>query len=355
MVISQQALINGQVIKILFLTSFSFILAVLWTPVMTHFLFKYKIGKQIRSDNNTPLFTKLHLHKSGTPTMGGLLIWMTTMVLGLFFFYLSYLFPGSYLSNLNFLTRSQTLLPLGCLVASALVGLIDDYLDVRRLGYKNRGIKFSHKLLIYAAIALVGALWFYLKLDWDIVHIPFFGSFHLGISYILFFVFVVVGTAFAVNQTDGLDGLAGGTLIAAFSAYSVLAFVTNKYDLAAFCGVISGSLLAFLWFNINPARFFMGDTGSMSLGITLALVALYTNTVFILPIIGSIFLIEAISTIVQILSKKIFGRKVFLSAPIHHHFEAKGWPETKIVMRFWIISGVTTVIGLLIFLLDKSN
>jgi len=287
--------------------------------------------------------------------MGGLLVWVTVLLFALVFYYLSDFMPWSIFHNLNFLSRSQTLLPLGCLVASALVGLADDFLDVRHLGYKKRGIKFSHKLLIYAAIALVGALWFYFKLEWDVIHVPFMGNFYVGWTYILFFIAVVVGTAFAVNQADGLDGLAGGTLLISFGAYGVISFATGKYDLAVFCGIIAGALLAFLWFNINPARFIMGDTGSIPLGVTLALVALYTNTVFILPFLGFIFVIEAVSTIIQILSKKLRGgKKVFLSAPIHHHFEAKGWSEPKIVMRFWVIAGVTATIGLIIFLLDST-
>jgi phospho-N-acetylmuramoyl-pentapeptide-transferase len=164
-----------------------------------------------------------------------------------------------------------------------------------------------------------------------------------------------VGTAFSVNQTDGLDGLAGGTLLVAFASYVMIAFATGRYDLAAFCGVIVGALTAFLWFNINPARFIMGDTGSISLGVTLAIVALYTNTAFILPFLGFIFVVEALSTIIQIFSKKFRkGKKVFLSSPIHHHFEVYGWSEPKIVMRFWLISGIVAAIGLIIFLLDKA-
>lgn len=343
------------IVKILFFSILAFVFTIAWTPLLTNFLYKYKIGKQIRDDGTTPLFSKMHAHKSGTPTMGGLLIWITVLIFSVLFFYLAKFLPFEIFQNLNFLTRAQTLLPLGCLVASALVGLADDYLDVRKRGYNNRGIKFSHKLLVYTVIALVGASWFYFKLDWDLVHIPFLGFLNLGWFYIPFFISVVVGTAFAVNQTDGLDGLAGGTLLTAFGAYSVILFTTGKYDLATFCGVIVGALLAFLWFNINPARFIMGDTGSISLGITLALVALYTNTVFILPFLGFIFVVEAISTIIQILSKKLRnGKKVFLSSPIHHHFEAKGWPEPKIVMRFWVISGVMAVIGLIVFLLDNT-
>ncbi|MEA3463832.1 MAG: phospho-N-acetylmuramoyl-pentapeptide-transferase [Patescibacteria group bacterium] len=343
------------IIKILFLTTLAFIFTVAWTPLLTHFLYKYKLGKQIRNDNSTPLYSKMHAHKAGTPTMGGLLIWLTVLIFSLLFYYLAKFLPWDIFQNLNFLSRSQTLLPLGCLIASAMVGLVDDFLDVKRMGYKKRGIKFSHKLIIYTAIALIGALWFYFKLDWDIVHLPFLGNFHFGWWYIIFFAAVVVGTAFSVNQTDGLDGLAGGTLLASFAAYAVIAFVIGRYDLAVFCGVIVGALLAFLWFNINPARFIMGDTGSMSLGVTLALIAFYTNTIFILPFIGFIFVVEAVSTIIQISSKKLRnGKKVFLSAPIHHHLEAKGWPEPKIVMRFWVIAGVTATIGLIVFLLDKT-
>lgn len=343
------------VIRILFFTTSAFVFTILWTPLLTHFLYKYKIGKQIRDDGSTPIFTKLHAHKAGTPTMGGLLIWVTVLIFSLAFFYFAKFLPWEIFKQLNFLSRAQTLLPLGCLVASAIVGLVDDYLDVKKMGYKKRGIKFSHKLLIYAFIALVGAWWFYFKLDWSIIHIPFVGFIQLSLWYIPFFIFVVIGTAFSVNQTDGLDGLVGGTLLSAFASYAVIAFVLGKYDLAAFCGVITGALLAFLWFNINPARFIMGDTGSISLGVTLALVALYTNTVFILPFLGLIFVIEALSTIVQILSKKFRnGKKVFLSAPIHHHLEAKGWKEPKIVMRFWLLSGVFSVVGLIIFLLDKT-
>ncbi len=342
-------------IRLLVFTTMAFIFTIAWTPLFTNFIYRHKLGKQIRDDGSTPLFSKLHAHNAGTPTMGGTLIWITVLIFSLGFFCLAKFFPDGILENLNFLTRSQTLLPLGCLVASALVGLVDDYLDVRKLGYKKRGIKFSHKLIIYTLIALVGAWWFYFKLEWDLIHIPFIGYYEIGLWYVLFFILVVVGTAFSVNQTDGLDGLAGGTLLSSFAAYCAIAFATGKYDLATFCGVIVGALLAFLWFNINPARFIMGDTGSISLGVTLALVALYTNTAFILPFVGFIFVIEALSTIIQILSKKFFkGKRIFLSAPIHHHFEAVGWSETKIVMRFWIISAVATVLGLAIFILDKT-
>ena len=344
---------NFEIIKIFFLTTISFIIAFAWTPALTHFLFKYKLGKQIRDEKSAPIFSALHQKKSGTQTMGGLIIWVTVVALAIIFWFSAKFIGGTFYS-LNFLTRPQTLLPLGALVASALVGLVDDYFNVRRWGPKGGGLTMKRRLLIYTAIAAIGAWWFYFKLDWDLVHIPFVGDFNVGWWFIPFAIFVIVATAFSVNETDGLDGLAGGTLLMAFAAYGAIAFSGGKYELTAFCGVIIGALFAFLWFNINPARFFMGDTGAMSLGVTLAIIALYTNAALLLPIIGLVFLVESLSVIIQIFSKKVFRRKVFLSSPVHHHLEAVGWPEPKIVMRAWVISGVAAVLGLVIFLMDKT-
>ena len=349
------ALVEFYVIKVFFLTFISFILAIGWTPVLTHFLYKYKLGKQIRSSASAPIFSSLHAKKSGTPVMGGVLVWVTTLVLALTFYFLGRWLDGIF-SNFNFLSRSQTWLPLGALVISALVGLFDDYLNVRKIGPYGGGLSVRHRLIVYTVIALVVAWWFYFKLEWDFIRLPFLETYNLGFWYIPVVIFVVVATAFSVNEIDGLDGLAGGTLMAAFLSFGAIAFVQGRYDLAAFCGVIVGSLLAFLWFNIAPARFFMGDTGAMSLGVTLAIIALMTNTVLLLPIIGFLFVVESLSVIIQVTSKKLRqGQKIFLSTPIHHHFEAKGWPETKVVMRFWVIAAMTSIIGLVIFLLDRGG
>ncbi len=345
------------IIRILFFTALTFIFTVAWTPFFTHFLYKYRLGKRIRNNGKTPIFSRLHAHKAGTPTMGGVLVWLTVLFFSLLFYYLAKIFPSSFFSFLNFLSRSQTLLPLGALVATALVGLVDDWLDIRGKGVLGGGgLTVKHRLLIYTIIALVGAWWFYTKLGWDLLHVPFVGDFHFGIWYVAIFVFVIVATAFSVNETDGLDGLAGGILLANFAAFGIIAFAQGRYDLATFCGVISGALLAFLWFNIAPARFYMGDTGAMSLGVTLGIIAMLTNSALILPLTGFVFAAESASVIIQILSKKLRGgKKIFLSTPIHHHFEALGWPETKIVMRFWVIAAVTTALGLTIFLLDKIS
>ncbi|MFH2105257.1 MAG: phospho-N-acetylmuramoyl-pentapeptide-transferase [Parcubacteria group bacterium] len=211
--------------------------------------------------------------------------------------------------------------------------------------------EYLYRLLLYTAVAVFGAWWFYYKLDWDLIHVPGVGDFNIGWWYVPLFIIILVATSFSVNEADGLDGLAGGILLTCFGAYAVISFMQGKIELAAFCGVIVGALLAFLWFNIYPARFFMGDTGAMSLGTTLGIVAMLTNTALVLPLIALPLVIESLSVLVQIPYKKLTGKKVFLSTPIHHHFEAKGWPETKVTMRFWIIAVVSAVLGMVVGLI----
>jgi len=211
----------------------------------------------------------------------------------------------------------------------------------------------KHRIIMYTMIATFGAWWFFWKLGWDLVHIPFVGSFNIGWWYIVVFVFVLVATSFSINETDGLDGLVGGILLIGFASYGTIAFGQGKMDLAAFCGIIIGALVAFLWFNIYPARFFMGDTGAMSLGITLGIIAMLTNFFLLLPLILFIPFIESISVIIQITSKKFRNKKVFLSTPIHHHFEAKNWPESQITMRFWMVNGVMATIALVLVFVEQ--
>src|SRR3989344_5215791 len=342
------------IVKIFTLTAASFVVTILWTPALTHFLYKYKLGKQIRDAAETPVYSRLHAKKSCTPTMGGVLIWGTTLGMAVILAALAAWVDGFW-NKFSFLTRRETLLPLGALVASALVGLVDDYYNVRRLGAHGGGLRVRHRLFIYTAIAAVGAWWFFYKLDWDLIRLPFVGDFNLGWWFIPLSIAIMVATSFSVNETDGLDGLAGGTLLTSFGAYGAIAFSQGRFDLAAFCGVIIGALLAFLWFNIPPARFFMGDTGAMSLGVTLGIVALLTNSLLLLPVIGLIFVIESLSVLIQTASKKLRGKKIFISTPIHHHFEAIGWPESKIVMRFWVISGVSAGGGGILSLLGRGE
>lgn len=340
--------------KILSMGALAFILAMAWAPLLTYILYKYKLGKQIRAEGSTPIYTAIHKKKEGTPTLGGVLIWLTTLVIALIFWLPSHFNFDQIFKDLNFLNRGQTLLPLGAFIASALVGFADDLLGIFRIGPQGGGLKMRHRIVIYTLIAGFGAWWFYEKLGWNTIHIPFIGDLIIGWMYIPIFIFILAASAFSVNETDGLDGLAGGIVLIALGSYAVIAYAQGNYNLATFCSVIIGSLIAFLWFNIYPARFIMGDTGAMSLGILIGIIAMLTNQFLILPLICFIPFIESLSVIIQIISKKLFKKKVFLSAPIHHHFEAKGWPETQITMRFWIIAGVMASLGLIIAFLDKS-
>jgi phospho-N-acetylmuramoyl-pentapeptide-transferase len=347
-------------IKIGILTTLSFVLAMAWTPILSHFLYKYKIGVKIKDTSvdgkKAPVYHELHKGKTGTPTMGGALIWITIIFLAFAFHIIAPYFDYKLIRRLDFLSRSQTWIPLFILAAAAILGALDDIFSTKGLGAnKGGGIRFLYRLMWLLAISGVGAYWFYFKLDLHSIHLPGFGDWKIGLWYIPFFIVTVIATAFSSNETDGLDGLNGGILLVAFASFGVIAFAQNKIDLAAFCGAISGALLAFLWFNVYPARFFMGDTGAVSLGATLAVIALLTDSVLVLPIICFIYVIESASVIIQLTSKKIFGRKIFLSTPIHHHFQALGWPETKVTMRAWILTGVTAMIGLVIGILGMGK
>ena len=317
----------------------SFVIAIIWTPVLTNLLYKYKIGKRNRSATDAPIYAKLHAKKEGTPTMGGLLIWITVAVLTILF-------------NL---VRQATWLPVFCLVATGIVGAIDDYMNVRGFGEKGGGMSLKQKFPLYAIIAAIGSWWFYSKLGWNSIHIPAMGDYIIGFWYVPLFIVTLVWLAFASNETDGLDGLAGGIFAMAYGAFAIIAVTEGKVELAVFCATVMGALMAFLWFNIPPARFFMGDTGSMALGMTLGVIAFLTNSVLALILITLVFHVEGLSFVVQYLSKKFRGgKKIFLSSPLHHHLEAIGWPEYKITMRFWIIGAVSAVAGLAVAIIGRG-
>ncbi len=339
-----------EVIRILSLSAGAFVLAMALTPLWTHILYKYRLRKY-RSMEGTPVFASLHLKKAETPTMGGVIIWGTVVVVLILLALLRKVFPETFWDHFYFVSRSQTLLPIGVLIFAALVGLADDLFGVLRIGPKGGGISMKQRLGIYTIMAAVGAWWFFYKLEWDILFVPFLGTFAIGAWYIPIFIFIIVATAFSVNETDGLDGLSGGILLVAFAAIGLIAFLQGRFDLATLCAVIVGAIIAYLWFNIYPARFFMGDTGSMSLGVSLGVIAMLTNTALILPFIAFIPMIESASVIIQLTSKKVRGKKIWHSTPIHHHFEAKGWPETKVTQRFWLIAGVMASLGIVIYLL----
>jgi phospho-N-acetylmuramoyl-pentapeptide-transferase len=338
--------------RILLLTGLAFIVALILTPFVSKLLHKYKLGKQIRSGKDAPVFSKMHAHKEGTPTMGGIIIWLTVLGLAAIIFILSRIFNG-FFGYFNFINRAETYLPLAAMLIAALIGMIDDILGILKIGANGGGLKVRHKLIGYVFLAAIGAWWFYFKLDWTVLTIPFLGNVEIGWWYFPIFMFIIIASAFSANETDGLDGLLGGVSLFSFGALIAVAFALGRYDLAAFSGTVIGALLAFLWFNIYPAKFFMGDTGSMALGITMGVIAMLTNTILLLPFFAIIPVAESVSVIVQLVSRKLFKKKIFLSSPIHHHFEALGWPETRITMRFWIISAVFSGLGLILFFLSK--
>ncbi|MFA5084143.1 MAG: phospho-N-acetylmuramoyl-pentapeptide-transferase [Candidatus Paceibacterota bacterium] len=342
-----------QVVRMLVLLAVSFGTAFLLVPFFVRLLRKFDLTKKnIRDEASAPIFSRLHQGKSQTPTMGGVIIWGTVIVLALLFLILNKVSDGFW-GYFNFVNRAQTYLPLATMLIAGLIGLFDDILGILKIGPSGGGLRMGLKIILYTSVAVVGAWWFYFHLGWSTFYIPFIGYFEIGWWYIPIFIFIIVATAFSTNETDGLDGLAGGTLLFAFGSLIVVSFVLGRYDLAAMETVVLGALLSFLWFNIYPAKFFMGDTGAMSLGVTLGVIAMLTNTAVFLPFFAVILVIESLSVIFQTISKKFFHRKIFLSTPIHHHFEAIGWPETQVTMRFWIISALSSAIGLVLFFLAR--
>lgn len=330
----------------------AFLIALALTPWFTRQLHKFKIGKQIRekavSGEQSYLYSTLHAEKSGTPTMGGVLIWGTTLTVVI----ISVIFQKIGIFTHSLFSRNETWLPLFTLLTCGLLGAVDDLLNVKGIG-KNKGLSAKLKFIWLAIFAALGAWWFYSKLGYSSIKIPLPGteSLEIGIWYIPIFIFVILATANAVNFTDGLDGLASGLLILAFVSFGILAYSRGLLILAALCIVISGAIMAFLWFNVPPAKFYMGDTGSLALGATLAVIAMLTDQTLTLPIIGFIFVIEAMSVIIQLCSKKFFKKKVFKIAPLHHHFEQNGMKEWTIVMRFWIVGGIMAAFGTILGLL----
>ncbi len=332
----------------------AFIAGLLLMPLWIAALKRWKLGKSIRDKKSAPIMAKLHAGKAGIPSMGGVVIWGT--VIGLVLIYRAACYfdiPG--VCQLSFLSRAQTRLPLAILLGAGIIGFVDDWLNAKKIGAHGGGLRKRWRILSYALVALAGAYWFYTRLGWDFMHVPFVGTFHLGWLYLPLFVFIMIATSFSVNETDGLDGLAGGPLIASFAAMAAISWSQGRIDLATLCVAICGVLAAFLWFNVPPAKIFMGDTGAMALGSVLAAVAMITNTALLLIVIGLPFVVESASVILQLFWKTVFKRKLFRSSPLHHHLEAIGWPEHTIVMRVWIISFLCAAIGVIIAFADTTR
>jgi len=334
------AVLADELTMTLLLSSAAFVIAMLMTPIYTYFAYKYKFWKRQRTTSTTgeklKVFLKLHKEKfdRNIPTMAGMIMVVAVTIVTVFF-------------NLD---RAETWLPLAALVGGGIVGLADDIINIRGGGGGVAGLRSNIKFMAITLLGLSLGWYFAVKLGYDAIHLPFLGDLVIGYWMIPLFAFAVVAMGNAVNISDGLDGLAGGLSAIAFGTFGVIAMLQGHAYLSAFCLTVMGALLAYLWFNIYPARFFMGDVGSFALGTSLGVVAMMTNTFFLLPVIGVVFVLEAGSSLVQILSKKFFGRKVFLSAPVHHHLEAIGWPETKVTMRFWVLGAAASFAGILLAL-----
>ncbi len=344
------------IIKLLLPAVVSFCAGILITPFLTHYLYKYKVwkktgGKAAIGGHAATEFNRLKGDdETKTPRMGGVVIWGSVVATIAILFVLAEFTTNKFFSELFFLSRSQTWIPFATLLIGALFGFLNDFYDVQHGG---KGVRLSIRLIMISTLATFIGWWFYSKLGVDSIGLPFSDSLYLGVFIIPFFI-LLTNALYASGVIDGIDGLSGGVFSAVFSAYGGVAFIQGQYDLAAFCLMVTGGILAFLWFNIPPARFWMTETGSMSLTLTLSVVVFMTDDlvaghgVFLLPIIGFLLVFTVLSNVIQIAYRKMTGKKFFRIAPLHHHFEAVGWPSHKVTMRYWVVSMVCAVLGLVI-------
>ncbi len=344
------------IIKLLLPSVIAFCAGILITPFLTHYLYKYKVWK--KQGGKTAIgglaaheFNRLKAgDETKTPRMGGIVIWGSVVITIGVLFILDKTTQNQFIADLFFLSRSQTWIPFASLLIGALIGFLNDFYDIE---HEGKGVRLSVRLLLVSLLAGFIGWWFYEKLGVTSIGIPLGEPLYLGIFIIPFFI-LLTNFLYASGVIDGIDGLSGGVFATIFTAYGGIAFMQAQYDLAAFCLMLTGAILAFLWFNIPPARFWMTETGSMSLTLTLAVVVLMTDNIVsgygiaMLPIIGFLLVLTVLSNIIQISYRKLTGKKFFRIAPLHHHFEAIGWPSHKVTMRYWVISMVCAVLGLVI-------
>jgi phospho-N-acetylmuramoyl-pentapeptide-transferase len=350
-------------IKIFLPTTLVFIIGILITPTLTSIMYKRKLWKKNNraqeADITNTHFAGIHdgVAETATPRVGGVIIWLSVLICISLMWLISKAFPSDLSEKLDFFSKNQTLVPLAALLLGSWIGLADDLLQVKgTIGDKSSDILSNRwvKIGMIVAIGIAVGAWFYFKLGVSGILIPFTHTiFSFGIFFIPFFVIILLGV-FSTSVIDGLDGLAGGVLAIVFAAYAVIGAVQHQVDIAALCGVISGGILAFLWFNIPPARFYMGETGMLGLTVVLTVIAFLTNTVLLLPIIALPLTVTTASVIIQIASYKYCGkRRVFKVAPLHHHFRAMGWSKEKVVMRYWIVSIISAIIGVVIAIISQ--
>lgn len=348
-------------LKIFLPAVISFIIGLLLTPIATHYFYKYKMWRRKNRNENIPLkelqgFAKIHddIAETSTPRTGGMIIWISVILTVAAVGLIDSIFQNYLSEKLYFISRSQTLLPFFTLIVASLIGLGDDFLQIFGKGKWTTDplILRYIKIGIILILGLIIGLWFYFKLGITELYIPWYGFINLGYFFIPFFILIMI-SLWSTSVIDGVDGLSGGVLASIFMAYTMISYFNNQMDLATFCAVITGGIIAFLWFNIPPARFYMGETGMIGLTVTLSIIAFMTDTVLLLPIIAFPLFITAVSDILQIGSRKFRnGKKVFLFAPLHHHFEAIGWPKYKVTMRYWIVGIMTSIVGVIISLID---
>ncbi len=346
------------VVKVFIPAVLSFFIGIATTPFLTDFFYRHKLWKRRpRSierteewkDQLSPDFKKIHDREKelSTPRVGGIIIWLSVLITIILLYLNGIIFKTDLSLKLNFLSKNQTILPLIALFFGSIIGLFDDLLQIYGDATIHAdGLSRKYRIWIILLIASVSAWWFFFKLGSFSTHIPFVGDIDLGLFFIPFFILVMLGV-FSGSVIDGIDGLAGGVMASIFGAYMVIAFMQSQIDIAAFCAVVIGGILAFLWFNIPPARFIMGETGMLGLTVTISIVAFLTKQVLVLPIIAFPLLATSLSSSIQMFSKKYFKKKVFLVAPLHHHFEALGWPSYKVTMRYWIISIICAMLGIM--------
>lgn len=337
----------------LFITLISFVAHFSLIIPFINFLYQVKFQRadqETKDPFNTPvpLFDKYHKHKQGTPVGGGILIVILSTFLFAFFLTLFVLFNHEIVSNYPSIVGEIKII-LFTFISFAFLGVYDDLHKIFFLKKRQFfGLRIRHKLIIELILSFIIAYWLYTDLKISIIHIPFFGVYNIQFFYVAFAAFVIVAFANAVNITDGLDGLAGGILMIALTSFWVVARAIIDVPSSLFIAVWLGGLVAFLYFNTFPARVFMGDTGALSFGATFAVIGLILGKAFSLPIIGGIFVLEILSSAIQLLSWKYRKKKVFTAAPLHLFLQNKGWEEPKIVMRFWIVSILFSIVGLMI-------
>ncbi len=350
--------------KVLLPALCSFLVGILVAPYLIRVLTRYRLWKKKSVEKTfdgkeATISAKLHNdEQKQTPRLGGAVIWFSVFATALLLWVVAKVHPTESTLKFDFISRSQTWLPLAAMLVGAIVGMIDDLLVVEAFKgktgtYVGGGLSFKARLATVALMGLFAGSWFYDKLGISDVFVPLYGSLELGVWYIVFFTVATVAI-FSSSVIDGVDGLSGGVFASIFAALGLVTFLHGQIDIATLCFVIVGALIAFLWHNVPPARFYMSETGTLALVLALSIISFMADVILYLPLIALPLVATSLSVILQLFWKKYFGRKLFLVAPLHHHFEAKGWSRATITMRYWIVSWMSAILGVVAVLLTYA-